>query len=673
MRAARRGNGTTHSIRSLGLFYAAAALKNLLATCIISTVDDSQAVLKWFNDYGLAEQYAPPLVTSHSLVQSMPLDPFFAHKYNWGTWEDDFVGRSGELKVLQDWMRSPDPMMIIQAIGGQGKTALSWYWFNLPARFDLPQLMGRFWWSFYDSDSSDILNFASSALSYISGHPVNAFSKLSRAKIEEMLINALRSQPYLLVLDGFERLMHGYNVYDAARKSDEEVEDRAKTPLEFYHARTCIQPEDREFLRLLCRIQPSKILITTRLIPADLQHPDFPDELLRGVNTIRLQGLDSDAVLHYMQDRGVKGDPDRIKAFMEHFGNHGLVMKIVTSRICAYRSGQYIFERWFDAYKDQIDLHSPEFKQRRNHTLAFAFRDLEDEHRQFLRNISAFSTSVNFAAIAFVFFNMFATRYLDLPPNVPTEKVLETLEDDLRKLEIERFRLKQRNSKRATDSLVQVEQEIRELERRLAEFRKNIKQLKDVTYIAGYPPRVEEAIERAVDALEDRGLLLSSPSEDLYDLHPIVREFASTELTGESRKHAYKLTIDYFEQWSRRLPEQITDLQLLMPLQGQFIGLIEIDALVDAAKLYREKLAIRLHYDFEAYAKITELLSPLFKDGLEELPAGIGSYNHSIANCMANALDSLGRKPQTQKLRLAMINDALAKTLVSDICIEIAD
>ena len=673
MRAARRGNETTHPIRSLGLFYAAAALKNLLATCTMDRIDDKQAVLKWFDEYGLAEQHTPAVISNRSLTQMLPLEPKIAQHYPWAAWDEDFVGRSDELDILKSWIKFSNPIMIIQALGGQGKTALSWYWFHLRAKVDFPEVMGRFWWSFYDSNSKDMLDFIHAALTYISGYSVAEFSKLSRSRVEDMFIEALQTQPYLFVLDGFERILRGYNTNAAGRKPDEEVIERAQTAEELHDFRSCIVREDAQFLLRLRRVQLSKILITTRLIPADLEKPDSDHELLGGVDILALQGLSSDAVLRYMQDhRGVKGDPNQITAFMERFGNNGLVMKIITARICHYLGGQYQFERWFEDNKEQIDLHSPEFKQRRTHILEFAFHDLEEEHRKFLQSIAAFDHAVNSTALAYMFFNMFAIRYLDLPPNIPTEKALESLEDDLRKLEVDRFRFRHRKTKNAVASLVRVEQDIRDLQARLAEHKQSIEQLKDATRLTGYPPRVKEAIRRAINALADRGLLLSDPEHDLYDLHPIVREYANEELTGESRKKVYGLTVDYFEQWSKRLPPQINEFQQLLPLQDHFVALLEMGDLKRAANLYDNQLATRLHYDFEAYAKVVEFLSPLFKGDLQKLPSDIEGYRR-FTNAMANALSMLDRKPEAQKLRLLMIDDALAKNWASDVCIEMSN
>ena len=41
-----------------------------------------------------------------------------------------FIGRSDELRRLVKWADSTDPLMLVEAIGGMGKSALTWQWVN---------------------------------------------------------------------------------------------------------------------------------------------------------------------------------------------------------------------------------------------------------------------------------------------------------------------------------------------------------------------------------------------------------------------------------------------------------------------------------------------------------------------------------------------------------------
>ena len=74
----------------------------------------------------------------------------------------------------------------------------------------------------------------------------------------QQLLAELRKRPFLLVLDGFERVLTAYHRLDKAQIPDDQVD----TDL-----RECINPPDGELLTQLLGCSPSKILITTRLFP----------------------------------------------------------------------------------------------------------------------------------------------------------------------------------------------------------------------------------------------------------------------------------------------------------------------------------------------------------------------------------------------------------------------
>jgi len=61
-----------------------------------------------------------------------------------------FEGRAQELATLDDWARSGEPVMVIEAIGGMGKSMLTWQWVNHRAPGLGIEWAGRFWYSFYE-------------------------------------------------------------------------------------------------------------------------------------------------------------------------------------------------------------------------------------------------------------------------------------------------------------------------------------------------------------------------------------------------------------------------------------------------------------------------------------------------------------------------------------------
>src|ERR1035441_9145185 len=63
-----------------------------------------------------------------------------------------FVGRQAQLEVLNDWAVPADqhPILLFDAIGGSGKSMLTWEWTTKHATEVRRDWAGRFWYSFYE-------------------------------------------------------------------------------------------------------------------------------------------------------------------------------------------------------------------------------------------------------------------------------------------------------------------------------------------------------------------------------------------------------------------------------------------------------------------------------------------------------------------------------------------
>ena len=125
---------------------------------------------------------------------------------------------------MTDWVAKPSSnlyqarILSVVAIGGMGKSALTWKWFNDIAPQEMKPLAGRLWWSFYESDAT-FENFVIRALAYVSKQPREDIQKLPPPEREEQLLSILDREPFLFVLDGLERILIAYARMDAARLS----------------------------------------------------------------------------------------------------------------------------------------------------------------------------------------------------------------------------------------------------------------------------------------------------------------------------------------------------------------------------------------------------------------------------------------------------------------------
>src|SRR5207245_2692799 len=141
-----------------------------------------------------------PNLTAFHYVSDIPEppEPYIAHPYT--LLQTNLVGRQSELNLLIDWVAKPDSefyqarILSIVAIGGMGKSALTWKWFNDIASQEMQPLAGRLWWSFYESDAT-FENFVIRALAYVSMQTREDIQKLPSPEREEQLLFILDREP----------------------------------------------------------------------------------------------------------------------------------------------------------------------------------------------------------------------------------------------------------------------------------------------------------------------------------------------------------------------------------------------------------------------------------------------------------------------------------------------
>ena len=160
-----------------------------------------------------AGEKKPPSFHPPNLIPTAPA-PYIAHPYS-VLQTRKVVGRREELQWLTDWVTTNTSvsrdvrLFSVVAIGGMGKSALTWKWFNDIAPNELPNLAGRMWWSFYESDAY-FENFVIRALAYAAGLPEADVRQMPAPERENQLWHVLDQRPFLLVLDGLERILLAY-------------------------------------------------------------------------------------------------------------------------------------------------------------------------------------------------------------------------------------------------------------------------------------------------------------------------------------------------------------------------------------------------------------------------------------------------------------------------------
>ena len=239
---------------------------------------------------------------------------------------DRFTGRVAERQALSGWLRSEQgaTVRVLASPGGTGKSALAWTWLKRDVLDeplagvddDPPEVRnacritaharpaGVLWWSF-DRPGATFSVFLDEALSYFSGGTVGTKSYLSsRSAKLDTLMNLLREGRYLLILDGIGRELRAFAGLVAAYRGNEFTED------EVGDHRLCADLHAAEFMRrLVAQPMLSRVLITTRLVPAELGDPQE-----QRLAVTELGGLDPTDAVALLQRCGIEGTPAELTA-----------------------------------------------------------------------------------------------------------------------------------------------------------------------------------------------------------------------------------------------------------------------------------------------------------------------------------------------------------------------
>jgi len=330
-----------------------------------------------------------------------PPTPDFEHPY---PLQANFTGRLAERRMLTEWLTTDShPVLALVAIGGMGKSALTWAWVQRdvlglplpgfpvdkcepaePCRVpDDARPDGIFWWSFYERDST-FEAFLSAALVYASGGKIVRSELPSTHDRMQALYNLLRERRFLLVLDGFERILRAYARLDAAYIGETFEED------ERGDFRSCADPNAGRFLQdLAAGPMKSRVLITSRLFPRDLDG-------LAGCRGEDLPGMNPDDGVSFVHAQGVtKGTRAEIEAACEPYGYHPLALRLLAGVIAK--------DKRMPGDIRVAGRHPvlPELKgKEHHHTLQVSYDTLDERKRTLLSRIAAFRSPMAYDAVA---------------------------------------------------------------------------------------------------------------------------------------------------------------------------------------------------------------------------------------------------------------------------------
>lgn len=342
----------------------------------------------------------------HSPLPSPP-EPYFAHRYTL-LQTRDLIGRKVELDLLTDWLNNTDEesfqtrIFTAVAIGGMGKSALAWKWFKDIANSEIRSLAGRLWWSFYEHGAT-FDAFITQALAYTSGRSAMVVREMPQHEREQQLLEIFDQQPFLVVLDGLERIMIAYARMDAARMMDDDLDQKtanfvaemkglpASAADSFagqHRLRKTQNPRAGAFLRRLLHVRASRFLVTSRLYPAELQDP-FTGQPTPGSTPYFLKGLRGSDSLELWRSLGIQGAGHQVLPILDLVEHHPLVIRALAGEVSCYRRAPGDFGQWLTDHPD-FDLAGLDLVQVRSHVLSFALRGLTKGSHRVAETIAAF-------------------------------------------------------------------------------------------------------------------------------------------------------------------------------------------------------------------------------------------------------------------------------------------
>ncbi|MDB6124001.1 MAG: hypothetical protein JWQ71_2994 [Pedosphaera sp.] len=522
----------------------------------------------------LAPNFHPP-----NLIPIAP-EPYIAHPYSL-LQTSGIIGRQAELNLLTDWVTTNHlvsanvRIFSVVAIGGMGKSALTWKWFNDIAPKELPQLAGRMWWSFYESDAH-YENFIIRALAYTTNMSETEVRKLDSLAREDALFRQLDTRPFLLILDGLERILLAYSRMDAAHFSDDGLDDQTaniiaetrglpdnvrETYLEKHRLRQCADPRAGRFLRRLTQVHASRMLLSTRLYPAELQTQTAVP--LPGCFPLFIKGLKDDDALNLWREFKVTGTREQLLPLFKAFGNYPLLLRALAGEVADFRPSPGNFDQWRTANPDFNPAGLP-LKNAKTHVLEFALCGLGQTQHRVLHTIAAFRMPATWDTLRALLVNSEGGN-----PRRPNPF------DGIRDL---------RNSPPAE---------------------------KKTKSVPPKPCRDDRELDAVLTELEDRGLVGWDKQANRYDLHPIVRGVVWQKLDDRSRRGIYSKLRTFFAAVPKTEYDMIDSLEDMTPAIELYNALLRMNRFAEAASVFFDHLDGATDVRLNASRQCIEMLTPL--------------------------------------------------------------
>jgi tetratricopeptide (TPR) repeat protein len=526
------------------------------------------------------------------------------------------VVRQVEQATLDEWAQSSYPMLVLEAIGGTGKSTLMWEWIQR-VQHGYDKVL---WWSFegYGANFPQFMRFA---VAFLSGDE-SALHETEGKVLRSRFFSVLEQGRFLLALDGIERLLVAYHRWDAVYMRDEDAE----TINEQRAIRAFIDPKDDDSFWGLSQVERSKILASSRLLPLALEGNS-------GVKRMTLSGLRANEALMLAEEmRLVVTHKATFERVVGRFGAHALLLRVLLGMISA-KDGAH-FDAWLANDGQSLDVLFLDEKTAQQHVLQHVFSRLDERELRFICQLSAFGEAAMLEAIAM--FNPFMRQ----PPQTVPEPTREATADHEREY--------------------------------------NIYWAEKQAYEKDYLGSDEHAQHLAqyqafLDNLEACGLIFRR--EGTVDMHPLIRGYAFAQLEASNRKYAtFERIREHFQAQIHLNTEEVKSLADVAPMLAIYRAFLGANRLDEAAMFFVRTLQPVLHGQLSAYYAVIELLLPLFPQGIQALPKiGNDARKSALVTCLASMYYHVGRSQEALDLHTLALKLDLQRQALSDVVIDLVN
>lgn len=552
-------------------------------------------------------------------TDTLPRPPaFYAKPKYLGTHR--FTGRQTELDTLNDWASAANTynVLLFEAMGGMGKSMLTWEWVTRHAAHIRKDWKGIFWYSFYEKGAV-MADFCQHALAYMTKQPLKKFRKMKTLVLGDLLLNELNRAPWLLVLDGLERVLEEYNnIRFAEDRTDLQMSSEEKTEK---HPCSCIRDEDDDLLMRLSASAPSKILISTRLVP--LKFFNVSNQVIPGVQRFPLPGLRPVDAAALFRQCGIKGEEQAMQEYLvANCDCHPLTVGVLAGIINDFMPDKGNFDKWAASPEGagKLNLAEYDLKGKQNHILKVALAALSDKDKQLLSILSLIYEAVDYTTLSA--FNP------HLPPEPAEVPKPEKPEED--------WMWEFMTEKEKENALKEYPQKLKEHEQYLIQ----LKELKNSDEYKAAPGKLKQSVKN----LELRGLLQYDNQSRRYDLHPVVRAVAGGGLSTNETTILGQQVVDFFSARPHNPYENATTLEELSDALHIVRTYLRMGDYQNAIDAYAVNLSTILQANLEAHKTALSILRSFFSDGWNIIPGLKDNLTEGyIFNEAANSLYALAQ------------------------------